>query len=93
VAQAALAVYSAALAAATIEAASQERAGNGDDGYLLVPVVLTTMHLAHGLGFLEGCVRWGAPWRALWRVAGGRGEPGPYRGPVDAPSLSGDGQL
>jgi hypothetical protein len=78
-----LLAYVTALAAATLEAA---RRRPGAD-YTLVPVVLATMHLAHGIGFLEGSRRWGVPWRALWRVAGGGGDLRPYRGPIDAPSL------
>jgi hypothetical protein len=38
-----------------------------------VPVVLATMHLSWGLGFLAGCLRFGPPWRgALHAVAGRR---------------------
>jgi len=74
--------YVAALIAATAETARKE--GRPDP---LVPVVLATMHVAHGVGFLEGCRRWGIPWQALQRVAGGRTREAPYRGPIHAPSL------
>ncbi|MGE5700846.1 MAG: glycosyltransferase [Arthrospira platensis] len=36
----------------------------------LLPVVLTTMHLSFGAGYLLGCVRFGPPARALWRLTG-----------------------
>jgi hypothetical protein len=59
---------------------------------LLVPVVLATMHLAHGAGFWVGVIRNGAPVAALLRVAGLAGPaarlaPAPAR--VHAPSLIG----
>jgi succinoglycan biosynthesis protein ExoA len=84
-ARAGLAAYAAALGAATLEVARRER----DAGAALVPAVLVTMHLAHGVGFVEGLRRWGVPWRALWRVLGGRTQSTPYQGPVSAPSLDG----
>jgi succinoglycan biosynthesis protein ExoA len=34
----------------------------------LLPVVFTTMHLSFGAGYLLGCVRFGPPARALWRL-------------------------
>jgi succinoglycan biosynthesis protein ExoA len=74
--------YGAALIAATADTARRE--GRRDP---LVPVALATMHAAHGVGFLEGCRRWGVPWRALRRLAGGRTQTAPYRGPIYAPSL------
>jgi len=89
-ARAAQALYLAALLAATIEAATHARTSGEEGEHLLVPLVLATMHVAHGIGFLEGCARWGVPWRALWRVAGGRQEPKPYDGLVEAPSLRGE---
>lgn len=81
----ALAAYGAALTRAGGQAA---RGGAGPAR--LVPVVLATMHLAHGTGFLRGAGRWGVPGRALLRLAGLRRpeDEGPYRGPVDAPSLA-----
>jgi glycosyltransferase involved in cell wall biosynthesis len=84
-ARAALGAYLAALLAASIEAARRSGARSG----VLVPVVLATMHTAHGVGFIAGCCRWGAPWRALWQLAvGGGSPPRAYRGPIDAPSLA-----
>jgi succinoglycan biosynthesis protein ExoA len=74
--------YGAVLIAATADAARRE--GRRDP---LVPVVLGTMHVAHGVGFLEGCRRWGVPWRALRRLAGWPARPAPYCGPIFAPSL------
>jgi hypothetical protein len=77
--------YAAALASSTREAA---RADDGDGRPdLLVPVVLATMHAGHGVGFLEGCRRWGVPWRALWGLVTGTRHPA-YDGPVDAPNLT-----
>lgn len=81
-----LATYAAALVAAALETA--RRGDRGDAP--LVPVVLAGMHGAHGLGFFNGCRRWGVPWRALARVVrrdGGAAQP--YDGPVDSPSLDG----
>jgi glycosyltransferase involved in cell wall biosynthesis len=77
------AVYGLALAGAAAETARRRRGPAA-----LVPVALATMHLAHGVGFLEGSGRWGTPWRALARVARGSSDPvAPYGGPVQAPSL------
>lgn len=87
-ARAGLLAYLAALASAVFETA---RRGEGRDAPL-VPVVLATMHLAHGVGFFDGCRRWGVPWRALRNVVRGSGDDAqPYAGPVDAPSLKGEG--
>ncbi len=82
----ALLAYAATLLAATVEAPRRRPAADR----MLVPVALVTMHVAHGIGFLEGSYRWGVPWRALWRIAGAGGEVKPYRGPVQAPSLHGE---
>lgn len=82
-ARAGTALYGLALAGAAMEAARHRRAPAA-----FVPVALATMHVAHGVGFLEGSKRWGVPWRALARVT--RRSPGPvapYAGPVHAPSL------
>lgn len=81
--------YGAALLASMADSA---RGGGRPDP--LVPVVLATMHVAHGVGFLEGAARWGVPWGALSRVAtnGGRDLPEPYSGPVSAPSLRAETQ-
>jgi succinoglycan biosynthesis protein ExoA len=86
-AHAALAAYVSALFGASAQALSRERRVRSA---LLLPLVLATMHLAHGVGFLEGTRRWGVPWAALLRVAGLRSDPedeAPYRGPIFAPSL------
>lgn len=56
----------------------------------MLPVVLATMHVAHGVGFIEGSLRWGAPWAALLRVAGlraGGQDEMSYRGSVSAIDL------
>jgi succinoglycan biosynthesis protein ExoA len=45
-----------------------------------VPAALATMHLAWGAGFLEGCRRFGVPWRALT---------GLVRRPAARPDLAG----
>lgn len=84
-ARAGLAAYAAALAATT--AATARRARRWETA--LVPVVLATMHVAHGVGFWRGCARWGVPWRALLATVGGPAQPsvGAYAGPIDAPSL------
>jgi len=81
-------LYGAALTSASLQAVRHGRRGDA----LLLPVVLVTMHAAHGLGFLEGAARWGVPWAALLRIAGLRadaGDEGPYAGSVSAPSLAG----
>jgi succinoglycan biosynthesis protein ExoA len=83
VARVGMLAYGAALLMAMADSAD---AGRRPDP--LVPVVLSTMHAAHGVGFLEGSLRWGVPWRALRRLAGGHSDPAPYRGPIDAPSLN-----
>jgi len=84
--------YVAILLAATAQAWRAGREANltgGSDmgAYTLVPVVMVVMHVAHGVGFLEGCARWGVPWMALWHVVSASGEPKPYDGPIAAPSL------
>lgn len=58
----------------------------------LIPAVIATMHLGHGVGALEGVGRYGVPTRALARV-GGLGVQRPassYAGSVHAPSLTGE---
>lgn len=77
-----LVAYGAALVGAAAETARRRR-GSAP----LVPVVLATMHFAHGVGFLEGSWRWGVPWRALWLFGRGEDEVEPYSGPVEASSL------
>jgi glycosyltransferase involved in cell wall biosynthesis len=86
-ARAGLLVYCAALLAAAFEGGSRGRRPDP-----LVPVVLATMHGAHGIGFLEGSRRWGVPWRAL-RSLIAKGDSTPvYHGPIDAPSLRAAGE-
>jgi glycosyltransferase involved in cell wall biosynthesis len=88
VARVGMLAYAAVLLSAMRDAA---RHGHGADP--LVPVVLATMHAAHGVGFLEGSCRWGVPWRALRAIALGTGseEAAPYDGPIDARSLHAEG--
>jgi succinoglycan biosynthesis protein ExoA len=85
VARVTLLVYGAALMGAAAETARRWR-----DPAALVPVVLATMHFAHGVGFLEGACRWGMPWQALWRIVRGGEGVEPYGGPIQAPSLHAD---
>jgi succinoglycan biosynthesis protein ExoA len=84
-ARAGLVVYGAALARVGLETArSRRHPGEAPR----VPLVLATMHLAHGVGFLAGCRRWGVPWRAFAHVVrGGDATTPAYRGEIDAPSL------
>jgi glycosyltransferase involved in cell wall biosynthesis len=84
-ARAGLLVYGAALTGAAVETAHRLRGSTP-----LVPVVLATMHFAHGVGFLKGSCRWGVPWRALWRILRGGRDMEPYGGPIDARSLHAD---
>ncbi len=88
VARAGLLAYGAALLYAAVATARDGKRAQAP----LVPLVLATMHGAHGVGFFEGCRRWGVPWQALARIAGGGGDaaPRPYDGPVDAASLQAD---
>jgi glycosyltransferase involved in cell wall biosynthesis len=78
--------YLAAVFSATARIAVRGRARDA----LLVPVVLPTMHAAHGIGFFQGIRRWGVPTAAILRALGvsPHAGDGPYDGPVDAPSLS-----
>lgn len=86
------AAYATSLLIATAEAWHSREAASEDgldSGALaLVPVAIATMHVAHGAGFLQGCVRWGVPWRALWQIVSKRGGLQPYGGPIEAPSLA-----
>jgi succinoglycan biosynthesis protein ExoA len=75
-----------AYAAALLSSVRESAAASGPDP--LVPLVLVTMHAGHGVGFLEGCCRWGVPWRAL-RGLLARTPHAAYAGPIDAPSLTG----
>jgi hypothetical protein len=61
----ALGAYSLALAAGS--AAEAVRRGRGDA--LALPLVLATMHLSWGAGFLCGCARFGPPLSALSQLA------------------------
>ena len=45
------------------------RRARGRGSALRVTAALATMHLSWGAGFLEGCRRFGVPWRALLRLA------------------------
>lgn len=56
----------------------------------MLPFALIAMHFAHGVGFIEGSVRWGLPSAALMRILGLRRaaeDLAPYTGSVAAPSL------
>lgn len=86
-ARAALVAYAAAVLGAAAQAVRRERRLGVA---LRLPFVLATMHLAHGVGFMQGARRWGVPWAALLRVAGlrsDRDDEAPYRGPILAPGL------
>jgi succinoglycan biosynthesis protein ExoA len=65
-ARAGVAVYGVALVATGMQAA--RRADHPGDA-ALVPVVLATMHGAHGVGALAGAAHYGPPWAALARAA------------------------
>ena len=85
-----LLTYVAALLAASARAFKESER---PEDAALVPVVLATMHLAHGAGSYRGAVRYGLPLSSLASVAGlaqlsRRLRPGPT--PVFAPSLSDD---
>jgi len=84
VASAGIAAYLAALLSAAFEVRD-----HGPGMAALVPVVLATMHVAHGVGFLAGSVTEGVPWRALARLvlSDRLGSARPYDGPIAAPSL------
>lgn len=90
-----LAAYAATLLAASgrsLAASERSRLRSRDAEALLLSAVLATMHIAHGVGFLEGVARWGVPSAALLRVAGLRRDPvdeAPFRGLVSAPNLRG----
>jgi succinoglycan biosynthesis protein ExoA len=86
-ARAGLLAYAAALATASVRAArSAERPADA----ALVPIVLATMHVAHGVGALRAVRRHGAPLAAIARVLGAEALAGsltPPRFEVWAPSL------
>jgi len=62
-----LAIYGASLAAASAQVARQ---GGGRDAVWL-PIVLFTMHIAHGAGLIAGSARFGPPIAALLHLARG----------------------
>jgi succinoglycan biosynthesis protein ExoA len=80
-------LYMATLAGSGAKAARQDRAAVA----ATVPLVLVTMHLSAGVGFLRGMRRFGVPWQALARVTGipglARLAPAAPAEPVHAPSL------
>lgn len=87
-ARAALFVYGAVVVAVSLQAGAR---GHRREA-VLVPAVLATMHGGHGLGFLQGFIRFGVPWAALLRCARLSGmvelqSPGQPE-PVWAPSLN-----
>jgi succinoglycan biosynthesis protein ExoA len=85
-AYAGLASYLLAVASASLQLMARGRLREART----LPIVLATMHVAHGVGFIEGSLRWGVPWAALLRVAGLRCasvDEMPYRGPVSASRL------
>ncbi len=61
-------LYGIALGSATASTAASEEASLADLASL--PLVLATMHLSWGAGFLVGCVRFGPPTGALARQTG-----------------------
>ena len=69
VARASLGAYAAMLVAEAVRLTGRARPKT-DAAWL--PVVLATMHLAWGTGFIVGSVRFGIPWRALARVISGQ---------------------
>lgn len=79
--------------AAALMRAGGQAASAGSEVAPMVPVVLATMHLAHGSGFLRGAARWGPPVRAVMRLVGVRraADEGPYVGGVWAPALDAAG--
>ena len=66
-ARAGVGAYAAAVLA--VSAGEGRRAEPADAASL--PLVFVTMHLAWGLGFLVGCVRFGPPLRAIRRIVAG----------------------
>jgi hypothetical protein len=67
-ARASLGLYAGAAIATSVTQA--RRATPGDVAAL--PIVFATMHVAWGLGFLAGCLRFGLPTEALARILPGR---------------------
>lgn len=64
-ARAVMAAYALGLAVAAARAPAEARVRLG------VPIVLATMHLSWGAGFVAGCVRWGLPVAGLRRLMPG----------------------
>jgi succinoglycan biosynthesis protein ExoA len=60
-AQAALAAYGASLLTATVPALRRAEARD----VVWLPLVLATMHMTYGFGFLVGCARFGPPWAGM----------------------------
>lgn len=87
VARMGVSVYLATLAGSAAIAARKDRAAVA----ISVPLVLATMHLSAGVGFLRGMRRFGIPWQALARTTGIGGltrlAPAAPAEPVHAPSL------
>ena len=68
-ARAGLGVYAIAVASVSVSAARDEDPRDA----AALPAVFAVMHLAWGLGFLAGCLRFGPPLRALARALDPRG--------------------
>jgi succinoglycan biosynthesis protein ExoA len=62
-----LAAYAAAVLGTTASALGSAPARDA----AALPLVLATMHVAWGVGFLRGCARLGVPWRALRGLTSG----------------------
>jgi succinoglycan biosynthesis protein ExoA len=56
-----LLIYALALLHSTIEAAREEEPRDA----AALPLVYVAMHVSYGVGFMEGCARWGLPVRAV----------------------------
>lgn len=55
-------------ACAQIVACATVARGRNKGEVAMLPAVFTTMHLSFGAGYLLGCLRFGPPTRALWRL-------------------------
>jgi glycosyltransferase involved in cell wall biosynthesis len=86
-ARAAVGLYAGALAVIAWEVAREDDAAVA----AVAPVALATMHVAHGVGFISGCRRWGIPRAALVNLLRGEkpSSARPYDGSIEAPSLHG----
>lgn len=68
-ARAGTALYLLALTAGTVSAAAKLEPGERNPADIAsLPLIWATMHLSWGLGFLEGCRRFGPPYEALGRI-------------------------